>query len=388
MKRISSPRETLVFITVAVLLMIAAYVTFNGAGFTIDPHALPSAGKFDQDSPLAGEDFEDLPLPEPDNHSSLVLPHDHPLLAEFYIEEPKPQIQKPQPQKIANPKPKQDYHYSLKNKNPNAPARIAIIIDDMGMNRVLSHKMAAVEAPLTLAYLPYAEDLPRLTREAKAQGHELMIHMPMEAMDQRQNTGPIALKHGMSHEEVRAMLGRAFESFDGYAGLNNHMGSRVTQDLQMMGWVMDELAKRDLFYVDSKTISTSIAANTARDHGLEYGERDVFLDHQETDAFVRAALQKTESVALQKGYAIAIGHPKDVTLRGLQEWLPTLKARGFEIVPVSDLLMVPAIKQAKLDQAKVDQAKADKVEELLKFEPAAGPYQPGDLHRGLYDLTR
>lgn len=388
MKRPSQQRETLVFITVAVLLMIAAYIAFDGEGFVVDPRALPSAGQFDKDSPLAGEDFENLPLPEPDSHTSLNIPHDHPLLAEFYIEEPAPQTPKPQPQKIAKPKPKQEYHYSLKNKNPNAPARIAIIIDDMGMNRVLSNKMAAIDAPLTLAYLPYADDLPRLTGEAKAKGHELLIHMPMEAMDQRQNTGPIALKQGMSREDVRAMLGRAFDSFEGYAGINNHMGSRVTQDSQMMGWVMDELAKRDLFYVDSKTISTSIGADAARDRGLEYAERDVFLDHQETDAFVRAALQKTESVALQKGYAIAIGHPKDVTLRGLQEWLPTLKARGFEIVPVSDLMMIPAVKQAKLDQAKIDQAKADKVEELLKFEPAAGPYQPGDLHRGLYDLTR
>ncbi len=393
MKRTPRQRDTLVFILVAVLLMIAAYFTFDGKGFTINPESLsgvkPAAGPaagLDDDSPIEGEGFENLPYPEVVPNASggearteAPLIYDHPLVAEFKIEEKEPAA----PKIKSVPKPR--HRYTMKNPNPNAPARIAIIIDDMGMNRPLSHKMAAVDFPLTLAYLPYAEGLSEMTAAARKHGHELMIHMPMEAMDKSQNTGPIAIKNQMSREDVQGMLGQAFGSFDGYVGLNNHMGSRVTQNSEIMGWVMDELGERGLFYVDSKTISSSVGADMARVEGIDYAVRDVFLDHEESDEFVRSALEKTEAVALQKGYAIAIGHPKDVTLRGLQEWLPTLKARGFEVVPVSELLMVPDIQQAKAD---VKQAPVDKIEELLAIEPAAGPYRPEDFefNQGIYDL--
>ena len=352
MKYVSNPRATGLFIVIAVFLMICIYFVFDGAGFTFDPEDVRESNAPVEESPIAGEGFEGLPQPTPldnrdlEEHSSAIgIYYDHPLIAEFNADALSvPKIQKPNKAKVALPKPA--YDYSLKNPNLKAPARIAIIIDDMGVNRVLSKKTVAIKAPLTLAYLPYADELKAQAKAARQNGHELMIHMPMEPMNGKIDTGPIVVKNGMSREDVKAMMRQAFESFDGYAGLNNHMGSRATQDPQLMSWVMDELKGHNLFYVDSKTISTSVAADAAKAYGLEYAERDVFLDHEESDDFVLGALKKTEEVALQRGYAIAIGHPKDVTLRGLQAWIPTLEARGFEIVPVSELLMAPHIQKA------------------------------------------
>jgi len=233
------------------------------------------------------------------------------------------------------------YQYALKNTSSQT-ARIAIMIDDVGMNRKQSRAVVEMdEVPLTLAFLPYAPDLKSLTEPALAAGHELMIHMPMEPMSSKVPLGPIAIRDAMSADEIKTMLNKAYASFDGYTGLNNHMGSRATQNKTAMDVVMASLGAHGLFYVDSKTISTSVAADAARDNGLAYAERDVFLDHEETLEFARNALVKLEQVALNKGYAIAIGHPKKHTVAALKEWIPTLKARGFEIVPVSELLMHP-----------------------------------------------
>lgn len=235
------------------------------------------------------------------------------------------------PSKAAPEKPSAD---KALNKN----AKIVIIIDDVGLNRTMSNKVIDIDAPLTLAFLPYAPKLPEITQRAQAQGHELIIHMPMEPLNGALDTGPIALRANMTKDQVIAELDQAFESFDGYIGINNHMGSRITQDSAILNVVMDELAQRNLAFIDSKTIANSIAAEVAVAHGLKYAERDVFLDHEDNVGFVRKSLKKLEKVARAQGSAIAIGHPKAATIQGLREWLPTLKDKGIEIVPVSRVL--------------------------------------------------
>lgn len=218
---------------------------------------------------------------------------------------------------------------------PKRGGKVVIIIDDMGMSHDLSQQTIDLPAPLTLAFLPYAPNLESMTERAHKKGHELMIHMPMEPMNPDLDVGSIALLDDMTEAQLQEAMEKAFNSFDHYVGINNHMGSRLTQNEQAMHVVMNELARRGLLFVDSKTISTSVAGKLAAQHGLDYAERDVFLDHENTDEFVADALQRLEHIARQKGYAIAIGHPKKVTVNGLKKWLPTLASKGLTVVPVS-----------------------------------------------------
>lgn len=241
---------------------------------------------------------------------------------------------------------------------------IAIIIDDVGMDRKHSFEVAKMDAPLTLAFLPYAPDLQSVVDTAKAHGHELMIHMPMQAMDSKVSLGSIALREGMSDAEVDVQLDKAFASFDGYKGLNNHMGSRVTQNTSIMRRVMERLKERDLYFVDSKTIGSSVAGDVARAYGLRTSDRDVFLDHVNNIDFVRSALRDVERVADRKGYAIAIGHPKAVTIQGLREWIPDAQARGYTIVFASKLVSRPRAVQSVAQTPEP---------EVIQFDPAPAP---------------
>lgn len=219
--------------------------------------------------------------------------------------------------------------------------KIAIIIDDMGVDRRRSREIIGIAAPLTLAFLPYAAGVAELAGEARVAGHELMIHMPMEAMNGDLNLGGIALREGMSAAEIDAQMEKAFTAFEGYKGLNNHMGSRLTGEAQAMARVMQALEGKGLYFIDSKTIGNSVAADVARAYGLETGERDVFLDHKESDEFVRVALREVENIARRRGYAIAIGHPKDVTIRGLKAWAADAQKRGYLLVHASALVERP-----------------------------------------------
>ena len=219
--------------------------------------------------------------------------------------------------------------------------RIAIIIDDMGLNAARNTDVVKLSKPLTLAYLPYAPQLEKKTREAKSFGHELMIHVPMQPIKNSMDAGPNVLTVEMDKREIDKALKTVFKSFDGYAGINNHMGSRMTQDPERMAMVMEALKERNLYFIDSKTIYSSVAADVARDSGVAYGERDVFLDHEPTYEFAITALKKTEDIARRRGFAIAIGHPKEGTIKALAEWIPTLKDKGIELVPASELVHRP-----------------------------------------------
>ncbi|MDH5723105.1 MAG: divergent polysaccharide deacetylase family protein [Alphaproteobacteria bacterium] len=220
----------------------------------------------------------------------------------------------------------------------NGLKKIVIIIDDMGVNTGNSLKVENLQGPLTLSYLPYASNLPERTKKAKANGHELMVHMPMEPINGDLNGGPAVLKIGLEPEKFSEILEWGLSQFEGYAGLNNHMGSRLTQDRQAMKQLMEEIKKRGIYFVDSVTIASSIGAEIAEETGTPHAERDIFLDHEISKDFIRDALKKLEAVARYKGHAIAIGHPHDETIEVLKEWLPTLKDKGFELVPASAVI--------------------------------------------------
>lgn len=251
----------------------------------------------------------------------------------------------PQPEPILNKPPVHDSPDAPLQVQPEIPppengggARIVIIIDDMGMDRQRSHAVIALDAPLTLAFLPYAPALPDITAEASKAGHELMIHMPMEPLSKTIDPGPLAMRSDMSPPEIHDILKQALSSFDGYVGINNHMGSKLTQNAAVMRAVMADLAAQDLLFVDSKTIHNSIAANIASEHGVRFAERDVFLDHEDSYEFVRASLARLEAIARMRGFAVAIGHPKDATIKALREWIPEVRKRGYKIVPVSEVV--------------------------------------------------
>ena len=217
-------------------------------------------------------------------------------------------------------------------------AKIAIVIDDMGVSRKQSLRVMDLPEPMTLAFLPYADGVREMAAKASPKKHELIIHAPMEAMSKSVPYGGMALKVGMNGLDFSKEFNRMVQAFDGYVGVNNHMGSRLTQDKRSMVLLMAHLKQRGLYFLDSKTIGSSVAAETAAQAGLRYAERDVFLDHEETPEFVARALRNVERIAREQGSVIAIGHPKSVTINALKAWMPKAKAAGYEFVFVSQVL--------------------------------------------------
>lgn len=241
--------------------------------------------------------------------------------------------------------------------DPNKP-KIAIVIDDLGVSRAHTKEVLQLPGPLTLAFLPYATHVRPLVEEGRKNGNEIMIHMPMEPLNPDLDMGGIYLSTEEGPAEFDAMLQKGLSAFDGYVGMNNHMGSRLTQDKDAMDRVMAELYKRGMLFLDSRTIGGSVAAKTAKQYQVPYASRDVFLDDDESLEAVHKSLAKTERLARKYGQAIAIGHPKRHTIDALKEWLPQAVKDGFQLVPISAVVKVPEATMLSGAQEQPDQSPA------------------------------
>ncbi len=216
------------------------------------------------------------------------------------------------------------------------PPTIAIIIDDMGYNLEEGERLARIEQPLTLAFLPYRRHTVSLAKLAHRQQKEIMLHAPM-ANTRDFALGPGGLTSDMDENNITLTLRRALQSIPYVQGVNNHMGSLLTQKLQPMDWVMRELRQYPLYFVDSRTIASSVAGEVAEAYQIPSLTRDVFLDHEQTEEFVDRQFKLLIKRAKENGSAIGIGHPHKVTVDYLEKHLPELDAQGVAIATVSGL---------------------------------------------------
>ena len=225
------------------------------------------------------------------------------------------------------------------NKVQENRAKIAIVIDDLGLSVPFTKQIAQVKAPLTVSFLPYgASDKAQVTM-LKDAGFEVMLHVPMMPHVPAA-LAPVTLSPEMDKAETQAELNKMLNRFEGTGmhGINNHMGSLLTERVKNMGYVMEVLKKRGMYFLDSKTTGKSAAGKAAKEYGVAYIARDVFLDNKNEYNYIMGQFRQAEKVAEKNGQAVAIGHPYSQTLKVLQDWLKEADEKGFEVVHLSELL--------------------------------------------------
>ncbi|WP_089944575.1 divergent polysaccharide deacetylase family protein [Candidatus Entotheonella palauensis] len=221
----------------------------------------------------------------------------------------------------------------------NASPQIAIVIDDMGWELPIAQDLLALDHPLSFAVLPQAPYQSKIAEAARQHKRELLLHLPMEPHGYpKVNPGPNALLGNMDSNQIVKLVRRALRSLPQVVGVNNHMGSSLTENPQVMRIVMRELKRRDLFFLDSRTSADSRAYQIARDMGIPTAKRHVFLDNNVQQAHISAQLHQLAQMASEQGHAIGIGHPYPETLHALKHTLPIILQAGVRIVPISRLV--------------------------------------------------
>ncbi|MEM0911757.1 MAG: divergent polysaccharide deacetylase family protein [Pseudomonadota bacterium] len=214
-------------------------------------------------------------------------------------------------------------------------AKIAIIIDDIG-GKPSDIAAFALPKDVTFAILPNTAYSTSYSHMAAKQGREVMLHMPMESLHGG-NLGPNPLMSTMYPEEQIRNLSLALQNVPHAVGVNNHMGSKLTQITLSMKTVMQELAQRELFFIDSVTTRFSKAHDIAEEYGVNYATRHIFLDHEQNEGFVAEQFDRLVAIAQTYGVAIAIAHPYSVTLDVLPELIEALP-NDIELVTVDSIM--------------------------------------------------
>ena len=155
---------------------------------------------------------------------------------------------------------------------------------------------------------------------------------------QHKALGPGALTADMTQQQLRSALIADLDSTPHVRGVSNHMGSQLTRMRQPMEWVMEELAGRDLYFLDSRTSAQTVAAAVASEYGISNLSRQVFLDNKADTLAIHERFLQLLARADKEGIGVAIGHPYPETLDYLQAVLPTLAAAGYRLALISEVL--------------------------------------------------
>lgn len=214
---------------------------------------------------------------------------------------------------------------------------IAIVVEDLGADVAATRQAAALPAGVTLSFSPNPEATPALSRQARAAGHQIMVHLQMQPMG-RTRLEPMGLYPHLAPGEISRRVEWAVQRVSGAEGANNHLGGRFTASRNALRPVMLALAANRMFYLDSRTTQVSQAEFVARGNDVLTGSRDVFLDSETEAGDVENQLRRAEALALGTGSAIVIGHPHAKTLAALKSWTAALEAKGITLVPVNRIL--------------------------------------------------
>lgn len=215
--------------------------------------------------------------------------------------------------------------------------RLAVVIDDAGLDLESQRIYEEIGVPLTLAVMPNKMYTSEAAAEWSRYGMPVILHQPMEPVSGSGMEEKTILT-SMSDEAIRYMLKESLEQIPQAVGINNHQGSRATTDARVMRVVMNELSHRGLFFLDSRTNTTTAADSAAASYGVPYARNDLFVDNSADEGEIRAMIQEGANRAKARGSYIIIGHCRPHTAAAFRDIVPQLQAQGIEFVYVSSLL--------------------------------------------------
>ncbi len=257
--------------------------------------------------------------------SKIQKSHEAPVAIKDVIEEKETPVEPQQPQPV---KPK-----------PANLGTIAIVIDDWGYNLKNKYFITDNDFHVTLSVLPFRAYSAKVAEMAQSSGKDVIIHMPMEPHNKEsygleENT----ILTDMDKRTVIGLLDKAFDAVPYAIGISNHMGSKATENLRLMRMVIEYLKKKNMLFLDSLVTSESVCGSLAKRFGLEFAQRDVFIDNESDPEYIKGQMEELAKVARKKGVAVGIGHDRPETIAVLSYMIPELERQGYRFVKLSEII--------------------------------------------------
>lgn len=215
--------------------------------------------------------------------------------------------------------------------------RIALIIDDIGNSLTQAHRFLRMNIPITFSVLPRLTYSYLLSKEIHKDGHDVMLHQPMEPYNTHLDPGPGALYVGDEAMTIGTIIDDNVSDVPYAIGVNNHMGSRFTACTSEITNTLKIIKEKQLFFVDSLTTNNSKAYRTARKLNMPAACRNIFLDNSRYESTIMLQLRRLTRCAREHGYAIGIGHPYGVTARAIGDFITQYDHSDIRFVHISEI---------------------------------------------------
>lgn len=248
-----------------------------------------------------------------------------------------------------------DKLYLLKEKTPSSATQpnvlppqsssispghgqMAIVIDDFGYARDVIETFAAINRNITFSVLPYKAHSNEAAARGLSSGHQVMLHLPMEPLSTSEEQEATSITVNMSDADIRDTVAKALQAVPGLIGVNNHQGSKATADARVMADVMKYIKANNLFFIDSRTNSRSVAGETAKQFGVRTADNHLFIDNSSNVGDIKKQLRIAAEMANRNGSVIVIGHARPNTAIAIREMIPELEAAGISLVFASQIV--------------------------------------------------
>lgn len=228
------------------------------------------------------------------------------------------------------------------SKNNQPGHRIALIIDDIGYSVSRARRFLDLGVPVTFSILPRLADSVNLSLEIKKNGHEIMLHQPMEPYNHSLDPGPGALYAGDGEERIMRVIEENISEIPFASGINNHMGSKFTALPDKMYHALRIVKEKNMFFVDSLTSNHSKGFATARSLNMAAAHRNIFLDNIVEESAILYQLLKLAEIAHEHGSAVGIGHPFSETASAIKTFCSRIAGSGIALVHISEVINLPA----------------------------------------------
>jgi polysaccharide deacetylase 2 family uncharacterized protein YibQ len=284
---------------------------------------------------LSGDGSVEVTLREPDGGTSARLPSRGPVVADPDLLEDGPNGMLP---RIGDDgrKPWQVYRAAYKAAGKKG-ARVAVVIVDLGLKRDVT-KQAIEELPpeVTLAFSPYADNLPALVRAARLKGHEVLLAVPMEPSGYpRNDPGERTLLTSNTTARNLGLLKWSMSRFSGYVGIVAHEGDRFLGSREHLRPVLGEVKARGLMFVDPSRVRTGKADTLSAEIGLPVASVTAIIDDDPSPVSINARLNAIAAQARTDGHAVALGRPYPATIETVKRWLASFHERDLAAAPVT-----------------------------------------------------
>jgi len=219
---------------------------------------------------------------------------------------------------------------------------LSLVIDDLGYSLTQGKAALNLMGDHTFAIIPSTTYGKKLAALAYEKNKEIILHLPLQASSIRAAAESNTLTESMSEDQITLNTLAMLSEFPNIKGVNNHMGSHLTEISFFMRPIMESIKayRSQLYFLDSRTSSRSVAYIEATNSGLDSIKRDIFLDHDYKNMkSIKFQFDLWLKKARDTGSAVAIGHPHSNTMKLLAEQLPLIE-KDFQFMRVSQLISI------------------------------------------------